>query len=142
MPKNLRTSLERMPSTGSLDSINIPSILRTSPETALSVSANERKKYNSAYHKASTSRKRRHIAKHLRRKTERRAKRKRGTRRSYKADVVAPPQKVVAKNPHMSLPPEKMLKEASDRRSNPDNYVRTYLSNKNNFDIIDRRKYF
>jgi len=72
-----RTNLERMPSTGSMDSNYIPDVLRRSLGNALSVSQNERKRYNSAYKNASTSRKKKHIARHLRRKTSRRAQRKR-----------------------------------------------------------------
>ena len=47
MSRNSRTTLERMPSVGSMDSTYIPDVLRRSPGTALSVSRNERKRYNS-----------------------------------------------------------------------------------------------
>ena len=88
MPKNSRTNLERMQSTGSMNYSNIPIELHTSPGTAFSVSSRERKIYTDAYKNAKTTIKRRHIAKHLRRKTERRAERKRGTRRSPVLDTV------------------------------------------------------
>jgi hypothetical protein len=122
-----------------MDSTYIPSILRTSPGTAFSVSRNERKRYNSAYDKASTSRKRRHIAKHLRRKSARRAHRKRGTRRSYEADVVAPPppprkkssQPVVAYetpiDPHMLLNTRQKMLAASERRIDRGINVQSFL---------------
>ena len=95
MSRNSRTTLERMPSAGSMDSAYIPDILRRSLGNAVSVSRNERRKYNSAYRKASTSRKKKHIARHLRRKTARRAQRKRDAQpvHAEETPVVVPPKK-------------------------------------------------
>jgi len=140
MSRNSRTTLERMPSAGSMDSTYIPDILRQSLGNALSVSRNERKRYNSAYRNASTSRKKKHIARHLRRKTERRAERKRAMRRSpiEETPVVVTPKKSPVFTRKREVRPDEYsgrsgvdnMIAASKRRTDRENMVQSFLQRK------------
>jgi len=133
MSRNSRTSLERIPSAGSMDSTYIPEELRRSLGTALTLSQNERKRYKRAYAEASKSRKRRHIAKHLRRKTARRAERKRATRRSPIEEEPVPPKKPpvsTRRNPdeYSRRSGVDNMRDAADRRADRVENVRVFIA--------------
>lgn len=140
MSRNSRTTLERMPSVGSMDSTYIPDTLRGSLGTALSVSRNERRKYNSAYRNASTSRKKKHIARHLRRKTARRAQRKSDIqpKKKVEEEPVVPPKKSPVFTRKREVRPDEYsgrsgvdnMLAASLRRTDRANMVQTFLERK------------
>jgi hypothetical protein len=163
MSKSSRTALERGQSNGSIDSDFIPSDLRTSPGSALSVTPSERKRYNSAYIKAKTSRKKKHIARHLRRKTARRAERKRKvieSRRALDSPIIDPPRWLYAANTarttlkkspdeytkfkqkqiaqHMLLSTQEKMKAASDRRTDRGKNIAHFMDHK--YGVFDKRK--
>jgi hypothetical protein len=134
MSKSPITALERAQSNGSMDPDFIPSELRESRGSALTVTPGERHKYNNAYSKASKSRKKKHIARHLRRKTARRAERKRKVIESRR--VVDKPKPVVHRytplntvDPYMLLDRNQKIEEASKRRRDHGTAVRKLLYN-------------